>query len=180
MYMFVVNFDALAQASDFLIERRHIVFLCWMQDSNQGLWNLIFNRLNAPWETDWTTEDQATILTQQPALMISEHSAHSTPLLVGFRTSAECRIRSWEVWNTNSPADWMSADKPTELSRIKQKLELNSPPLWAASIEPTRPHFRLAFAPMPNTRFEAGKSETPNRQQTEYPLTNRLSYRGSS
>ena len=28
----VVNFDALAQASDIQIERRQIVFLCWMQD----------------------------------------------------------------------------------------------------------------------------------------------------
>ena len=33
--MFVaVNFDALAQASDIWIERRQVVFLCWMQDSN--------------------------------------------------------------------------------------------------------------------------------------------------
>ena len=30
-----------------------------------------------------------------------------------------------------------------------------------------------------NAGFEAGKSETPNHQQTECPLTNRLSYRGS-
>ena len=29
----VVNFDALAQASDIRIERRRVVFLCWMQDS---------------------------------------------------------------------------------------------------------------------------------------------------
>ena len=36
IYMFVVvNFDALAQASDIWIERRQIVVLCWMQDSNQ-------------------------------------------------------------------------------------------------------------------------------------------------
>ena len=35
IYMFVVvNFDALAQASDIRIERRQVVFLCWMQDSN--------------------------------------------------------------------------------------------------------------------------------------------------
>ena len=34
-YMFVVvNFDALAQASDIWIERRQVVFLCRMQDSN--------------------------------------------------------------------------------------------------------------------------------------------------
>ena len=31
----VVNFDALAQASDIRIERRQFVFLCWMQDSNR-------------------------------------------------------------------------------------------------------------------------------------------------
>ena len=35
IYMFVVvNFDALAHASDIRIERRQVVFLCWMQDSN--------------------------------------------------------------------------------------------------------------------------------------------------
>ena len=36
-YIFVVvNFDTLAQASDFRIERRQLVFLCWEQDSNPG------------------------------------------------------------------------------------------------------------------------------------------------
>ena len=36
IYMFVVvNFDVLAQASDFQIERRQVVYLCWMQDLNQ-------------------------------------------------------------------------------------------------------------------------------------------------
>ena len=35
IYMFVVvNFDALAQASDIRIEMRQVVFLCWRQDSN--------------------------------------------------------------------------------------------------------------------------------------------------
>ena len=33
---FVVNFDALAQASDIQIERRQVVFLCWMQDLHSG------------------------------------------------------------------------------------------------------------------------------------------------
>ena len=52
----VVNFDALAQASDFRIERK----LCWMQDSNpEGLWNWISSRLNTRWQTDWAIEDQA-------------------------------------------------------------------------------------------------------------------------
>ena len=48
------------QASDFQIERKQVVFLCWMQDSNlEGLWNRISIRLNARWETDWAIENQA-------------------------------------------------------------------------------------------------------------------------
>ena len=89
--------------------------------------------------------------TQQVVPMISKHSAHSTPLPFGFRTwlwwytcllllismlwhrqeifkskgdelsfFAECRIWT-RVFGTESPADWMLADKPTELSRIKLK-----------------------------------------------------------
>ena len=83
----VVNFYALAQASDFRIERRHLVFLCWMQDSNpEGLRHLFASRLNACWQTDWAIEDQAKIWTRQPVPMISEHSAHLTPLPFGIRT----------------------------------------------------------------------------------------------
>ena len=40
---------------------------------------------------------------------------------------AECSIRTLEVWHTKSPAGWMPTNKPTELSRIKQKLKLDSP-----------------------------------------------------
>ena len=36
IFVVVVNFDALAQASDIQIERRQVVFLCWMQDLNPG------------------------------------------------------------------------------------------------------------------------------------------------
>ena len=50
-------------------------------------------------------------------------------------SSAECRIRSWDAWDTQSLAYWMPSHKSTELSRIKlKKLELNSPSLWWASI----------------------------------------------
>ena len=88
LYIFVVvNFDALAQASDFQIERKQLVFLCWMQDSNpEGLWNSMSNRLNARWQTDWAIEDQAKNWTRQPVPMISKHSAHSTPLPFGIHT----------------------------------------------------------------------------------------------
>ena len=43
----VVKFDALVQASDIQIERWQVVFLCWMQDLNQDLWNRISSRPNA-------------------------------------------------------------------------------------------------------------------------------------
>ena len=116
IYMFVVvNFDALAQANDIRIERRQVVFLCWMQDSNPsgyihargGLiskWSLeqsyqlltaladhlrhqIASRLNAHWQNDWAIEGQAIrTWTRQPVPMISEHSAHSTPQPFGIRT----------------------------------------------------------------------------------------------
>ena len=171
IYIFVVvNFGALAQASDFRIERRQVVFLCWEQDSNpRGLWNPIFSRLNACWQTDWAIEDQAKkTWTRQPIPMISKHSAHLTPLPFGIRTwlwwytyllllismlwhrqaifeskgdklssSAESRIRTQGVSETQSSADWMPADKPTELSRIKLK-NLNST---------AHPYDQQAFSP---------------------------------
>ena len=41
-------------------------------------------------------------------------------------SSDECRIWIWEVSDTSSPADWIPTHKPTELWRIKLKLEHNS------------------------------------------------------
>ena len=52
-------------------------------------------------------------------------------------SSAECRIRTQRVSETQSPADWMPADKPTELSRIKLKT-FNST---------ARPYDQQAFSP---------------------------------
>ena len=86
-YIFVVNFDAQAQASDIRIERRQVVFLCCMQDSNprsqtpirQQTECLLTNRLSYRGSTYKTW-------TRQPVPMISKHSAHSTSLPVGFRT----------------------------------------------------------------------------------------------
>ena len=68
--MFVVNFDGLAQASDFRIERRQVVFLFWLQDSNPGV-----SGIESP--ADWMPADKATELktwTRQPVHMVSEHS----------------------------------------------------------------------------------------------------------
>ena len=155
-----------------------------MQDSNpEGLWNPIFSRLNACWQTDWAIEDQAKkTWTRQPVPMISKHSAHLTPLPFGIRTwlwrytyllllismlwhrqaifeskgdklssSAECRIRTRRVSETQSSADWMPADKPTELSRIKLKnLNLTGRPYDQQAFSPPDPtaicHSHLALA----------------------------------
>ena len=83
----VVNFDALAQASDIRIERRQVVFLCWMQDSNPR--------------------------SQIPT-----------------RQQTECPLTNRLNYRGSS-----------------LKLELDSPSLWSASIQPTRPHCQLTFAP---------------------------------
>ena len=57
----VVNFDALAQASDIRIERRQVVlsYSAECRIRTQGLRHLFASRLNACWQTDWAIEDQA-------------------------------------------------------------------------------------------------------------------------
>ena len=177
----VVNFDALAQASDIQIERRQVVFLCWEQDSNpsgsqtsnrQQTDCPLTNRLNYQGSTYKTW-------TRQPVPMISQHSAHLTQQPFGIRTwlwrytcllllismlwhrqaifkskgdklssSAESRIRTHQGLrhqiasrlNDHWQTDWAIEDQAV-------KLELDSPSLWSASIQPTWPHSRLAFAP---------------------------------
>ena len=70
IYMFVVvNFDALPQASDFRIERRQVVFFCWMHDSKLGsLRHQIVSRLNAHSQTDWVIEYQVKVELDSPSL----------------------------------------------------------------------------------------------------------------
>ena len=50
--------------------------------------------------------------------------------------------------------------------------------LWYREVISTRNG--TSCLPLLNAGFEPWKSQTPNRQRTECPLTNRLSYRGSS
>ena len=52
-------------------------------------------------------------------------------------SSAESKIWTQRVWETYLPADWMSADKPTELSRIKLK----------SLISTAHPYEQQAFSP---------------------------------
>ena len=55
----VVNFDALAHASDIRIESRQVVFLAKCRIRTQGPRHQIASRLNARWQTDWAITDQA-------------------------------------------------------------------------------------------------------------------------
>ena len=151
----VVNFDALAQASDFRIERRQVVFLCWMQDSKLESLETTNRQQtecqqNSNSQTDWALEDQAKTWTQQSVPMMSEHSAHLTLLLFGFHT--------W-LWQY-----------PYSLLILM---------LWhrqAIFLIERRQVVLLCWMQV----LRLGSLETPNRRQTECPLTNRLSYQGSS
>ena len=141
----------------------------------QGLRHLFASRLNACWQTDWAIEDQAKLELDSPSLWsasiqptrphcqlaFAPGSGDIHVCCCWFRCSGTGKRYSNrketsclpllnagfepKVSDTYSPADWMLANKPIELSRIKQKLELDSPSLWSASIQPTRPHCQLAF-----------------------------------
>ena len=151
IYIFVVvNFDALAQqASDIQIERRQVVFLC--PGFEPGVPDT-----KSP--ADWMLADKPTELsriklktwTGQPVPMISEHSAHLTPLSVDFRT-------------------W--------LRRYTYLLLLISM-LWHRQSDIQIERRQVVF--LCRMQDLNPGSQTPNRQQTECSLTNRLSYRGSS
>ena len=179
IYIFVVvNFDALAQASDIRIERRQDVFLCWMQDLNPGPQTpnrqqtecSLTNRLNYQGSSKNLNStarpyDQRAVSPLDPTVSWLLHLALAIYIFVvvnfdAMAQASDIQIERRQVvflcWmqdlnpgtpDTKSPADWMLTDKPTELSRIKQKLELDSPSLWSASIQPTWPHCLLIFAP---------------------------------
>ena len=83
----VVNFDALAQASDIQIERRQVVFLCWKQDLNKGPQTPIRQQTECSLTNRLSYRGSSLkTWTRQPVPMISEHSAHLAPLSVDFRT----------------------------------------------------------------------------------------------
>ena len=134
-------------------------------------------RLTAHLQTDWAIHDQAKNLNLIACHVITVHSAHLTTQPDGFRiwlwwyifllllilmlwhrqfifkwkedklsSTAECRVWT-SVSGTQSAANGMPTGKPTELLRMKLKLELSGPSLWSAGIQHTRPHCRLPFAP---------------------------------
>ena len=119
--------------------------------THQGLRHQIASRLNARWQTDWAIEDQPKTWTRQLVPIISEHSAHSTPQPF-WHSHLALAIYMFVV---------VSFDALAQASDIR--------------IE-RRQVFFLCW--MQDSNLSG--SQTPNRQQTQCPLTNRLSYRGSS
>ena len=166
----VVNFDALAQASDIRIERRQVVFRCWKQDSNPRSQTpirlqtecLLTNRLSYRGSTQkkleldspslWSASIQPTRPHCQLAFAPGSGDIHvcccqfrcsGTGKRYSNRKETSCLplLKAGfepNVSDTYSPADWMPADKPTELSRIKLK-NLNST---------ARPYDQQAFSPL--------------------------------
>ena len=64
IYMFVVaNFDALAQTSDFRIDSRQVVFLCWMRDSKLG--SLRHQNRQQKWISDFISHFTRHVVTCQ-------------------------------------------------------------------------------------------------------------------
>ena len=158
IYIFVVvNFDALAKASDIQIERRQVVFLCWMQNLNPGPMCQFASRLNARWQTDWAIEDQAKNLNStarpydqrafsplDPTVSWFSHLALAIYIFVvvnfdALAQASDIQIERRQVVpllnvgfepgtpDTKSPGEWMLADKPAELPRIKLKTWTRQP-----------------------------------------------------
>ena len=119
----VVNFDALAQATDFRIKRIQVDSLCWIQDSMLGsLRRQIANRLNTHSQTDWAIEDQANTWTPQPVSTMSEHSAQLTSFPIGFHNN---EIVKYPLTNFK----WKDIYWFTLIDVIRIHL-LNQPMLW--------------------------------------------------
>ena len=153
----------------------------------------IASRLNARWQTDWTNEDQAKNLNStarpydqrafsplDPTVSWLSHLALAIYIFVVVNFDALAQASNIQI---KRPADWMSLTN----------LWARGCRLWTRRPVPRNIHkFRCSgtgkrysnrketsCVPLQNAGFEPG-SQTPNRQQTECSLTNRLSYRGSS
>ena len=150
-YIFVVvNFDALAQASDIQIERRQVVFLCWIQDLNPG--------------------------SQTPNRQQTECSLTNRLSYRGSSKNLNSTARPYDQ-RAFSPLDptvsWLSH---LDLA-IYIFVVVNFDALAQASDIQIERRQVVFLCWMPD--LNPGR-QTPNRQQTECSLTNRLSYRGSS
>ena len=149
IYIFVVvNFDALAQASNIQIERRQVVFLCWMQDLNPGPQTPNRQQTECSLTNDWAIEDQAKNL-NSTARPYDQRAFSPLGPTVSWLSHLALAINIFVVVNF----DALSQASDIQIER-RQVVFL----CWMQDLNPG--------------------PQTPNRQQTECSLTNRLSYRG--
>ena len=80
-YVCCCKFRCSGTGKRFRIERRHVFFLI----RTRGRRHQVFSSLKACWQTE-LSRIKLKNWTRQPAPMINEHSAHSIPLPVGFRS----------------------------------------------------------------------------------------------
>ena len=124
-----------------------------LSSSNQGLWKRISSRLHAHWQTDWAIEDQA----KNWKLIIRPYGERAFSLLdpaaVCLSHLALAYIHTYIFVVVNFDALAQASDIQIERRQVVFLC-------WMQDLIPG--------------------SQTPNRQQTECSLTNRLSYRGSS
>ena len=161
------------------------------------IWTRVFGTespLNARWQTDWAIEDQAKNLnsTARPYDQRA-FSPLEPPLPFGFRT--------WLWWYTclllismlshrqailKSKGDaCMRAYVRTDIQTYKHTYIHTYIHVccWFRCSGTGKRYSNLketSCLPLLKAGFEPGSLKTLNRQQTECPLTNRLSYRGSS
>ena len=117
----------------------------------QGLRHLFASRLNACWQTDWAIEDQAKNL-NSTARLYDQQAFSPLDLTASWLLHLALAIYMFVVVNCDARAQ--ASDIRIER---RQAVSLS---FWLQDSNP--------------------RSQTPIRQQTEYQLTNRLSYRGSS
>ena len=97
IYMLVVvNFDALAQASDIRIERRQVVFLCWMQDSNPPIRHSKCRKISP----DLIGRDQSRCAPSQ-----CETSLHCNDVSHWLGAYLDWSLH-WSIWMTSSWSLW--------------------------------------------------------------------------
>ena len=119
--------------------------------THQGLRHQIANILNAHWQTDWALEDPAKNLNSTARPYDQRAFSPLDPTAV-WHSHLALAMYMFVVVNFDALAQ-------TSATRIERR--------------------QVAFFCWMQDSNPSG-SQTPNRQQTECPLTNRLSYRGSS
>ena len=150
-YMFVgVNFEALAQASDIRIERRQVVFLCWMQDSNPRSQTLIRQQTECLLK-NWLIYRGSSLNLNSTARPYNQQAFSPLDLTASWLSYPALAIYMLVVVNFVALA---------QASDIRIERRQVAFLCWMQDSNPS--------------------SQTPIRQHTEYLLTNRLSYRGLS